>query len=141
MKYVCDASPYTWFRIETLGEAAKESRDMHHAVERYYRKAYRDAAETYEPPKSAAVFEQNIGLEAYIQSVMPIFVTLRNGEGGALVTGMLPVEGFDENDMCPIIVGVENSDPYPTYRDAIEMLGLHYGLLLERERCYPYAHL
>lgn len=140
MKYVCDAPPYTWFRIETLSEAAKESRDMRHAVEKYYQKAYQDAASTYRPPQSAAVFEQNIGLEAHIQRVMPIFTTLRNRDGEALVTAMLPPEGYDEDDMCPIIVGIENCDPYLEYEDAIDTLGTHYNLLLERERCYPYSH-
>jgi len=139
MKYVCEAPPYTWFRIETLGEAAMESLIMHHAVEKYYSKAYNEALAIYEPPASAAVFEQNIGLEAHIQRVMPIFVTLRNSDGEALVTAMLPPEGCDENDVRPIVVGVENADPYVQYEEAIYALGAHYSLPLERRRCYPYV--
>ncbi len=140
MKHVCDAPPYAWFRIETLGEAASESRNMRHAVEKYYQKAYDKAAATYKPPQSAAVFEQNIGREEHIQRIMPIFVTLRDSDGKALITAMLPPQGYDEDDMCPIIVGVENTDPYMQYEDAIEVLAVHYGLLLERRLCYPYAH-
>ena len=34
MQFVCDAPPKTWFRIETEGEAALESRAMDHAVEK-----------------------------------------------------------------------------------------------------------
>ncbi len=139
VQYVCDASPHTWFRIETEGEAAQESRAMNHAVEKYFKQARQDATASYEPPKSAAVFEQNIGLKGHVQKVMPIFVTLRNSDGKALVTGMLPPEGYDEDDMRPIIVGPENSDPYVDHEDAIDALADHYGLILDRERCYPYG--
>ena len=39
MQYVCDAPKgKTWFRIETEGEAAHESRLMSHAVEKYFRR-------------------------------------------------------------------------------------------------------
>ncbi len=139
MQYVCDAPPYTWFRIETEGEAAQESRAMNHAVEKYFKQYHRDAAASYAPPKSAAVFEQNIGLKDHIRKAMPIFVTLRNNEGKALVTAMLPPEGYDEDDMRPIIVGFENSDPYVDHEDAIDALADHYDLILERSRCYPYS--
>ncbi len=139
VQYVCDAPPFTWFRLETAGEAAQESRAMGHAVEKYFKQAYDEAAATYTPPKSAAVFEQNIGLQAHIQRSMAIFVTLRDSDGSALVTAMLPPNGYNEDDMRPIIVGVENADPYPDYEDAIDALADHYGLLLERARCYPYA--
>ena len=96
MQYVCDAPPKTWFRIETEGEAALESRAMDHAVDRYFRQAYQQATETYVPPRSAHYIEQNIGLKAHVQRVMPIFLTLRDGEGTALVTAMLPPAGKDE---------------------------------------------
>ncbi len=37
MQYVCDAPKgKTWFRIETEGEAAHESRLMRHTVEKYF---------------------------------------------------------------------------------------------------------
>jgi hypothetical protein len=138
MQFVCDAPPKTWFRIETEGEAALESRAMDHAVEKYFRQAKEQAARTYVPPRSARVFEQNIGLAAHIQRVMPMFLTLRDPEGRALATAMLPPEGQDEHQFRPIIVGHGNSDPYPEHGDAIRVLAEHFGLTLEREYCFPY---
>jgi hypothetical protein len=138
MQYVCDAPPNTWFRIETESEAALESRDMSHAVEKYFRQAHEHAVSTYVPPKSARYVEQNIGLKAHVQDVMPRFLTLRDSEGKALVTAMLPPAGLDERIFKPIIVGFENDDPYAEYGDAIAKLGQHVGLTLDRARCYPY---
>jgi hypothetical protein len=138
MQYVCDAPPNTWFRIETEGEAALESRAMNHAVEKYFREAYEQATKAYVPPKSAHYVEQNIGLKAHIQRVMPRFLTLRDGEGKALVTAMLPPAGQDERAFRPIIVGFENTDPYHEFGNAIGKLGQHYKLTLDPGRCYPY---
>lgn len=138
MQYVCDAPPNTWFRFETESEAALESRAMNHAVERYFQQASEQAAKTYVPPKSAHYVEQNIGLKAHIQRAMPRFLTLRDSEGKALVTAMLPPAGQDEHAFRPIVVGFENSDPYPEYGDAIAALGRHFGLTLDHARCYPY---
>jgi len=36
------------------------------------------------------------------------------------------------------VVGPKNADPYPEHEDAIAALGQHFGLTLDRERCYPY---
>lgn len=138
MQYVCEAPPKTWFRIETEGEAYLESQAMDHAVERYFRQAQEQAAQSYVPPPTSRVIEQNIGLKAHIQRVMPIFLTLRDGEGTALVTAMLPPAGQDESTFRPIVVGVGNSDPYPEHGEAISVLGDHYDLTLDRARCYPY---
>jgi hypothetical protein len=138
MQYVCEAPPKTWFRIETQGEAALESRAMNHAVEKYFCQAYEQAAKSYVPPRSSHYFEHNIGLKAHVQRVMPIFLTLRDNEGNALVTAMLPPGGRNGRTFTPIIVGAENSDPYPEHGDAIRVLGEHYGLTLDAARCYPY---
>jgi hypothetical protein len=138
MQYVCDAPPKTWFRIETEGEAALESRAMDHAVEKYFRQAYEHAASTFVPPKTGRYFEQNIGLKAHVHSVMPLFLTLRDGEGNTLATAMLPPEGQDERAFKPIIVGPANSDPYPEHGEAIRALGQHFGFKLDPLRCYPY---
>jgi hypothetical protein len=138
MQFVCEEGAKTWFRIETVGEAFLESQAMEHAVEKYYRLAHEQAAKSYEPPKSSRVFEQNIGLKSHILQVMPIFLTLRDAEGRALVTAMLPPKGKDESDFKPIIVGLANGDPYPEHADAIAKLGEHYGLKLDPIRCYPY---
>jgi hypothetical protein len=138
MQYVCEVPPNTWFRIETEAEAARESRDMNHAVEKYFKQAYEMAARAYVPPKSGHAFERNIGLKAHIQRTMPMFLTLRDGEGKALVTAMLPPAGQDDKSFKPIIVGHENSDPYPEHGEAIAKLGAHFGLVLDPARCFPY---
>jgi len=138
MQFVCEAPPKTWFRIETEGEAALESRAMNHAVEKYFKQAREHAAKTYVPPKTGSYIEQNIGLKAHIQRAMPRFLTLRDGEGNALVTAMLPPDGQDERSFKPIIVGPDNSDPYLEHAEAIRKLGEHFGFTLDPVRCYPY---
>ena len=138
MQYICDApGSKTWFRIETEGEAVRESDAMGHAVEKHFRHAWEAAANSY---RSASVpfVEQNIGLRAHIQRVMPLFLTLRDGDGGALVTAMLPPEGRAASDFRIIIVSPANRDPYPEHGEAIARLGEHFGLTLDRSRCYPY---
>lgn len=138
MRYVCDApGGKTWFRIENVAEAAAESDAMHHAVEKYFRREQEKATQTYKPQSNVFV-EQEIGLKAHLQREMPLFLTLRDGEGNALTTAMLPPGGHDSRTFTPIIVGAGNSDPYPEQGDAIRTLGQHFGIVLERQRCYPY---
>ncbi|HVC50548.1 MAG TPA: hypothetical protein VND87_00855 [Stellaceae bacterium] len=138
MRYVCDApGGKTWFRIETEGEAVAESETMHHAVEKYFRKEHERAAQTFQP-LSKVNFEQEIGMKAHIQRQMPLFLTLRDGDGTALATAMLPSGGRDDRSFRPIIVGPSNADPYDDQADAIRALGEHFGMTLDRTRCYPY---
>lgn len=140
MKYVCDApGGKTWFRIETVDEAAKESVLMKHAVEKHFRQQ-RDSAATSFRPASTVYIEQNIGLESHLQKEMPVFLTLRNREGDGLATAMLPPGGTDKPGFRIVIVGPGNGDPYPEHGDAIKALGVHYGMTLDREHCYPYRH-
>ena len=90
MRYVCDApGGTTWFQIETQAEAALESQTMNHAVEKHFIQAQEIAAKSYVAPPGP-FFERDIGLKAHVQRSMPIFLTLRDGEGTALVTAMLP---------------------------------------------------
>ncbi len=138
MQYVCDAGAATWFRIETVGEATRESQEMDHAVERFFRDAYDKAVQSYAPPKSLPAIEQKIGLKGHIQRSMPRFLTLRDKDGTALVTAMLPPEGMDTRGFRPVIVGKANADPYATYSDAIRLLAEHTKLTLDPARCYPY---
>jgi hypothetical protein len=51
---------------------------------------------------------------------------------------MLPPGGRDDRSFRPIIVGPANADPYLEEGDAIRALGEHFGMKLERARCYPY---
>ena len=110
---------------------------MNHAVAKHFRCDRDQAAGTYKPASSVN-FEQNIGLEAHIGRAMPLFLTLRDAEGAALVTSMLAPGGRDDSDFRIIIVAKENSDPYPAHLTAIDALGVHFGLSLDRERCFPY---
>ena len=139
MKYVCDApNGQTWFRIETEGEAIAESDAMHHAVERYFRQEQEKAAQLYRPPTHLSFLEQEIGLKAHIQRTMPLFLTLRADDGTPLATAMLPPGGRNDTGFRPIIVGPANGDPYAEHDAAIRALGDHFGLTLEKARCYPY---
>jgi hypothetical protein len=138
MRYVCDApGGRTWFRIESEVEAVAESEAMHHAVEKYFRKEHERAAQSFRPV-SKVNFEQEIGLKAHIQREMPLFLTLRDDSGTPLATAMLPPNGREDRSFRPIIVGPGNADPYPEHGDAVRALATHYGIPLERSRCYPY---
>ena len=95
MQYVCDAPMgKTWFRIETEGEAAHESRLMSHTVEKYFCREREKAVQSWRPERPNAI-ERDIGLEAHVQREMPLFLTLRDREGNALATAMLPPGGKD----------------------------------------------
>lgn len=138
MEYVCDAPHGTWFRLETESEAMQESVAMNHAVEKYFRRAYRDAHNSYVPAAGLSRIEQNIGLKSYIARTMPMFLTLRDNEGNALVTAMLPPGGKQRPNFEAIIVGNDNSDPYLHYEASVEALAMHIGMPLEADDCYPY---
>src|SRR5579871_4758541 len=138
MEYVCDApNDRTWFRLMSEGEAAMESELMRHAVEKYFRREWDKAAESFKPLTSVFI-EQDIGKAAHIQREMPLFLTLRDDEGTPLATAMLPPGGRDDRSLRPIIVGPSNADPYAEEGEAIHALGKHFGMTLERARCYPY---
>ncbi|HUB94806.1 MAG TPA: hypothetical protein VL993_02755 [Stellaceae bacterium] len=138
MKYICDApGNRTWFRIETEAEAANESDTMQHAVEKYFRKERERAAHSYQPA-STIFIEQEIGLNAHLQREMPLFLTLRNDDGTALATAMLPPRGREDPGFRPIIVGPRNTDPYTEHADAIRALAQHFRVALDRARCFPY---
>ncbi len=137
MKFVCDAPGGSWFRIETEAEAEQESTLMAHAVAKHFSRA-RERVRRSHRPASDRYIEQNIGLEAHIQREMPLFLTFRDAEGTPWVTAMLPPGGRASPGAEIVIVGERNGDPYPDHREAIEALGRHFGLGLDRERCYPY---
>ncbi len=144
MRFVCDAAGgKAWFRIETEAEAALESELMRHAVEKHFRRAHDQASQAYRPAPGLFV-EQDIGRAAHVRRTMPVFLTLRDEEGNALATAMLPPQhqaGRDGPAVCPMVVGPGNGDPYPEHGEAIRALGRHFGLVLDRGRCYPYGRL
>jgi hypothetical protein len=138
MQYICGApGNRTWFRIETEAEAAAESEAMRHAVEKYFRREREAAVKLYRPA-NAAFIESDIGLTAHIQRTMPLFLTLRENDGTALATAMLPPGGMDNGDFRIIVVGPANGDPFAAHDESIQALGAHFGMTLTRERCYPY---
>jgi hypothetical protein len=138
MQYICDApGRRTWFRIETEAEAVAESEAMRHAVEKYFRREREAAVTRYRPTASNSI-ERDIGLAAHILRSMPLFLTLREHDGPALATAMLPPGGKDEGSFRTIVVGPANADPFGAHDEAIQALGRHFGLSLTRERCYPY---
>ncbi len=93
MEYVCDAPRNrTWFRLVTEGEAVAESLEMHHAVEKHYRRERERAVDAFHPTTSVFI-EQDINKEDHIRRAMPLFLTLRDEDGKALVTAMLPPNG------------------------------------------------
>jgi hypothetical protein len=138
MKYICDApDKKTWFRLETEAEADRESELMDHAVAKHYRRERETAMGGFKPA-STVNFEQNIGMEAHIQRSMPLFLTLRNPDGDALVTAMLPPDPPDSASKT-LIVGPGNRDPYPDHQTSIDALGAHFKITLDRARCFPYG--
>jgi hypothetical protein len=140
MRYVCDApGGATWFRLETEAEADAEAALMRHAVDKHFRRYEAAARETYRAPAGAPGFEQSIGLKDHVAKAMPIFLTLRSADGDGLATAMLPPEGRNQVNFRMVIVGPENNDPYEDNEAAIEALGQHFGLTLDRESCFPYA--
>lgn len=140
MRYVCDApGGATWFRLETEAEAEAEAALMRHAVDRYFASCEAAARESYNPPASAASFEQAIGLKDHVARAMPMFLTLRADDGTGLATAMLPPQGRRQSGFSIIIVGAENADPYIAHADAIAALGAHFNIELKRETCYPYG--
>src|SRR3954464_4365435 len=138
MRFVCDApGGQAWFQIETEAEAALESDLMQHAVEKHFRLAREHATTTYVPPFGSYI-EQNIGLKAHLERVMPVFLTLRDQDGNGLATAMLPPPGEEARTVRPVIVGPDNRDPFPQHGEAIRALGRHFGRVLDRTHCYSY---
>jgi hypothetical protein len=138
MRYVCDGTAETtWFRLENEAEAWAESELMGHAVEKHFRREVERARASYKP-LSTVFIEQDIGLKDHIARSMPLFLTLRDENGKGLATAMLPPEGRDDRGFRIIIVGPANADPYREHAEAIAALGRHFGLSLDRARCYPY---
>src|SRR4051794_21408172 len=104
MQFICDApNRKAWFRMETDAEALTESELMRHAVEKYFRREFEGAKQSYRPA-STSFIERDIGLKSHIQRTMPMFLTLRDHEGSALATAMLPPGGNDLPSFRMIVV-------------------------------------
>lgn len=131
MQYVCDApGRKTWFRIETDGEATLESEAMQHGVDNHFRNSQAHAAASYRPDRNLRPIERDIGLKAHIAHRMPMFLTLREHDGTALATAILPPDAKPDPDFEPMIVGPQYSDPKSSQGEAIAALEKHFGLKL-----------
>jgi hypothetical protein len=75
---------------------------MGHTVEKYFRREREKAVQSWRPERPNAI-ERDIGLEARVQREMPLFLTLRDREGNALTTAMLPPGGKDRGGFRIII--------------------------------------
>ena len=140
MRFVCDAPRgLTWFSMETQVEADAESELMGHAVAKHFARFRERARLSYRPREGIASIERDIGLNDHIRRESPLFLTLRDGEGAALVTAMLSKDVREGRSGDVIIVGAGNADPYPAYGDAINILAAHFRVDLSRERCFPYG--
>jgi hypothetical protein len=139
MQYVCDApNGKAWFRIETEGEAVLESR-LSHTVEKYFRREREKAVQSWRPERPNAI-ERDIGLEAHVQREMSLFLTLRDSEGNALATAMLPAGGKDRSGFRIVIVAASNADPYPQQEAAVAVLGAHFGSHTQSRPLLPLRH-
>jgi len=129
MRYVCDASErLAWFRLETEGEAVSESVETHAGVAYFFREARRTALLSYRPRADLSFFERDIGLEAHIQRAMPLFLTLRDRDGTALVTAMLPPAGKDSGSHSIFVWGAGGVDPYESHALALQVLETKFDL-------------
>jgi hypothetical protein len=139
MRYECDApNGLTWFRLENAAEADAEAAAMAHAVDKFYKRAEDAARASYQPGPG---LERDIGLKDHIARAMPLFLTLRDAEGTALVTAMIPQKPDPEAHelaIRPILVAQANKDPYPPYAAAIDALARHLRRPLGADECYPY---
>jgi len=135
MEYVCDApGDKTWFRIETENEAALEAIATTGKVAFIFDVEHKAACQSYRPHDRLRPIERDICLGAHLRRFMPQFLTLRDREGAALATALLPPRGLEE-EYCylPSVFGPEGSDPYAAQADAIRALEKHFDL----EICKP----
>ena len=80
--------------------------------------------------------EQDIGKEAHIRRAMPLFLTLRDENGQALVTAMLPPSG--KKAAAASLSGRAMPIPTPNMRRRSRHWATHFGITLDRTSCYPY---
>ena len=139
MKHICDAPDgKAWFRLETEAEAERESARMQHGVAVRFRRERARAVRSYRP-QPAAFAGRGLSLERHVRIAMPIFLTLRDREDAALVTAMLAHGNRVQPEAELIIVGKDETDPYPDHGRAIAALADKLGIDLDRTRCFPFA--
>ena len=129
MRYVCDVSErMTWFRIETDGEALLEAMATQIAVAYFFEEERRKALSSYRPRAELSFLERDIGLESHIQRTMPLFLTLRDNNGSALATTMLPLDGKDDGVFPVLVWGAGSVDAYELHTVALRALEKHFDI-------------
>ena len=129
MQFICDApGRKAWFRIETEGEATLESEAMKIRIDTQFRNERERATQSYRPHSRLQPIERDIGLNAHLLRAMPIFLTLRDGEGAALANAVLPPEGKSPGIDHSVLVGPCYTDPSESQSEAIKALEQHYKL-------------
>ena len=140
MQYVCDAPKgRTWFRIETEGEAAHESRLMRHTVEKYFCREREKAVRSWRPERPKRRSSATSASRPMYSERCRFSSRCATGRVMHWLTAMLPPGGKDRGGFRIIIVAASNADPYPEQDAAIAALGAHFGLTLDRHRCFPYG--
>ena len=134
MQYVCDApGGKTWFRIETESEAAIEQIETHNPVEAFYRDERKSAVQSYRPAPRLAFIERDIALSAHLSQAMPIFLTLRDCDGTALATAVVPPQGKPNGRFQSVVVAPDCGDPFPAQGAAIAALEMQFGVRFDAE--------
>ena len=114
------------------------SETMRHAVEKYFRKEQDKATQSFRPI-SKVYFEQEIGLKAHIQREMPLFLTLRDdGRHAARYRDAAARAGATTAAFARSSSGPAMPIPIRSRAMRFARSAQHYGMTLERARCYPY---
>jgi hypothetical protein len=144
MRFVCDAAGgKAWFRIETAAEAAKESELMRHAVEKHFRRAHEQASQSYKAGAGALRRAGHRARGAHPPGHAGVPDAARRGGHRArhrhapAAAGRAGRAGGLQSHGCR----PRERRPLPGARGAIRALGRHFGLSLDRIRCYPYGRV
>ena len=133
MQYVCDApGRRAWFRIETEGEASLEAQDMGHSLDYFFRHERDTATRAYAPLRTLSFIERDIGLSAHLTRTMPIFLTLRESDGTAVASALLPQDP-DQLSIAARVIGPGDNDAFREQREALQALEKHLGKKLRRQ--------
>jgi len=119
-----------------------ESRLMRHTVEKIFLpRAGGRQSNPGVPERPNAIERGHSALEAHVQREMPLFPHVcATGRGNALgysdaATGWQGSRRVSGSSSF----AASNADPYPEQDAAIAALGAHFGLTLDRHRCFPYS--
>jgi len=108
-----------------------ESEVMKVRIDTEFRNERDRATRSYRPHPRLQSIERDIGLNAHVLRVMPIFLTLRDREGTALANAVLPPEDKSRGVDHSVVVGPDYANPFASQSDAIKALEQHYDISLQ----------